>query len=224
VLAPPLTLLTAAARGAALAAFTLLTVAACGRERQPGSRPDDVVAPSAPAAPPAPLPPPPKPTPLAKEEMHLVVDVDARKVHVWRHGKRVATHAVAVGTAQWPTRRGEWQLVQVIWNPEWNPPRESWARTRQARRPGDPANPLGRVQLVYDPPRSIHGTNQPWTIGTAASHGSIRVTNAVGVKLGRQVMEATGATRSHAWYARVQAERGTKVIVDLPHPVPITVR
>jgi len=156
--------------------------------------------------------------------MHLVVDVDARKVHVWRHGKRVATHAVAVGTAQWPTRRGEWQLVQVIWNPEWNPPRESWARTRQARRPGDPANPLGRVQLVYDPPRSIHGTNQPWTIGTAASHGSIRVTNAVGAKLGRQVMEATGATRSHAWYARVQAERGTKVIVDLPHPVPITVR
>jgi lipoprotein-anchoring transpeptidase ErfK/SrfK len=173
---------------------------------------------------PAPPPPKPKPTPLAKEEMHVVVDVNARKVHVWRQGKRVATHGVAVGTAQWPTRRGEWQLVQVIWNPEWNPPRESWARTRQARRPGDPENPLGRVQLVYDPPRSIHGTNQPWTIGTAASHGSIRVTNAVGVKLGRQVMEATGANRGDAWYARVQAQRGTKVIVDLPHPVPITVR
>jgi lipoprotein-anchoring transpeptidase ErfK/SrfK len=221
VLAQPLTLHRAAARRAALATLAFLSFAACERARQPESRTEVGVTPAVLPTPPA---PPPKPTPLAKEEMHVIVNVDARKLHVWRHGKRVATHGVAVGTAQWPTRRGEWQLVQVIWNPEWNPPQESWARERQARRPGDPANPLGRVQLIYDPPRSIHGTTQPETIGTAASHGSIRVTNAVGVKLGRQVMEATGAKRSDEWYARVQAERGTKVIVDLPHPVPITVK
>jgi hypothetical protein len=156
--------------------------------------------------------------------MHLVVDVDARKVHVWRDGKRVATHGVAVGTAKWPTRRGEWQLVQVIWNPEWNPPRESWARTRQARRPGDPGEPA-RARAAGLRPAAQHPWHQP-----AVDHRHGRVARLHprhergGRKLGRQVMEATGATRSDAWYARVQAERGTKVIVDLPHPVPITVR
>jgi hypothetical protein len=94
----------------AFAALAFMTVTACERERRPEPR-TEVGAPPAPMeAPPVP-PPPPKPTPLAKEEMHVVVNVDARKLHVWRHGKRVATHGVAVGTTQWPTRRGEWQLV-----------------------------------------------------------------------------------------------------------------
>jgi lipoprotein-anchoring transpeptidase ErfK/SrfK len=161
--------------------------------------------------------------PLPIADVRIEVDTRARELHLRRGDALLATHPVAVGSAEWPTRTGEWHIVQVVWNPEWNPPDESWAEQRQPRKPGDPANPLGHAQLVYDPPRSIHGTNDPASIGKAVSHGSIRVTNAVAKELGRQLMEATGAGRGDAWYERVQRNRTEKVIVDLPMLVPIRV-
>jgi lipoprotein-anchoring transpeptidase ErfK/SrfK len=165
----------------------------------------------------------PPQTALPDPDMRIEVDLAARKLYVIRGGARVATHSVAVGSQKWPTQTGEWKIVQTVWNPEWTPPDESWAEEREPRKPGDPKNPLGRIQLVYDPPRSIHGTNQPSSIGKAVSHGSIRVTNEVGEQLAREVMEAGGAPKDEAWYASARANRTEKQIVDLPQPIPIRV-
>jgi hypothetical protein len=71
---------------------------------------------------------------------------------------------------------------------------------------GAPDNPVGRAQLVYDAPRSIHGTDEPESLGKAASHGSIRVANSVATKLARMVMEAGGVGKDGAWYERVQLQ------------------
>jgi lipoprotein-anchoring transpeptidase ErfK/SrfK len=157
-------------------------------------------------------------------DMRIEVDLASRQLHVMRGSERVATHSVAVGSQQWPTRTGEWSIGQVVLNPEWIPPDESWAEEREPRKPGDPKNPLGHAQLVYDAPRSIHGTNDPSSIGKAVSHGSIRVTNEVAVELARQVMEAGGAARDDAWFARARQNRSEKQIVQLPNPVPIRVQ
>ena len=165
----------------------------------------------------------PAPTPAPEPDMRIEVDLAARQLYVVKGGTRVATHPVAVGSAKWPTQTGEWRIVQAVWNPEWTPPDESWAEEREPRKPGDPKNPLGRIQLVYDPPRSIHGTNVPTSIGKAVSHGSIRVTNEVGVQLARMVMEAGGAPKDDAWVAQAQANRTEKQLVDLPNPIPIRV-
>jgi lipoprotein-anchoring transpeptidase ErfK/SrfK len=48
--------------------------------------------------------------------------------------------------------------------------------------PGGPNNPLGaRALYLYRGDRDtkfrLHGTNEPWTIGTAVSSGCIRLTN-----------------------------------------------
>jgi hypothetical protein len=170
-----------------------------------------------PAAPAAPTPPPPP-------DLHLEVDVAAREVHVYRGGQRIASHPVAVGTSKWPTRTGEWTVGQVIWNPRWVPPREEgWAEDEEEKEPGAADNPLGHAQLVYDAPRSIHGTNEPESLGKAASHGSIRVSNTVATELARLVMEAGGAGKDDAWYQRVQANRRERVEVPIPNPVPIRV-
>ena len=155
--------------------------------------------------------------------MRVEVDLTARKLHLYDGDRRIATHGVAVGSAKWPTKTGSWTISQVVWNPEWTPPDESWAEQREPRQPGDPRNPLGRAQLIYDPPRTIHGTNEPASIGKAVSHGSIRVTNAVAVKLARQLMEGTGAGKDAEWYRKTQASRTVKQIVDLPQRVPIRV-
>jgi lipoprotein-anchoring transpeptidase ErfK/SrfK len=129
-----------------------------------------------------------------------------------------------VGSTEWPTQTGEFQIRQVVWNPDWIPPNEEWARDEKPEQSGDPDNPLGRAQLVYDAPRSIHGTNEPASIGKAVSHGSIRMRNEDIVRLAREVMEAGGAQKDSSFIARVRRNRSTKEIVDLPTPVPIVIR
>lgn len=163
------------------------------------------------------------PVPLPIAEARVEVELATRKLRLYRGDSLVATHSVAIGSAEWPTRTGEWDIVQVVWNPEWTPPDESWAEEREPRESGDPNNPLGHAQLVYDLPRSVHGTNDPKSIGKAVSHGSIRVTNTVAKKLARELMEITGVVKDEAWYRETQARRSVKQIVDLPQRVPIRV-
>ena len=159
--------------------------------------------------------------PLA--DLRLEVDLAARRLYVIKGDRRLATHPVAVGSPEWPTKTGEWNVTQVVFNPEWIPPDETWAEQRERRAPGDPKNPLGAAQLVYDPPRSIHGTNEHASIGRAVSHGSIRLSNAVITQLARQAMEEGGVAKDDAWFQRVQANRAQKEVVDLARQIPIRV-
>jgi lipoprotein-anchoring transpeptidase ErfK/SrfK len=162
-------------------------------------------------------------TAVALSDLRLEVDLAARRLHVIKGDRRTASHPVAVGSPEWPTKTGEWYVRQVVFNPEWIPPDESWAEQRERRAPGDPKNPLGRAQLIYDPPRSIHGTNEPASIGKAVSHGSIRLSNAVVVQLARQALEEGGVTKDDAWFRRVQENPTQKEVVDLARQIPIRV-
>ena len=155
--------------------------------------------------------------------MRIEVDLAARKLYLFDGADTADTYSVAVGSQRWPTQTGDWKITQVVWNPEWTPPDESWAEQREPRKPGDPKNPLGRVQLVYDPPRTIHGTPERASIGKAISHGSIRMYNEEAAELGRKLMEATGVAKDSAFYRDVSRNKTEKVIVDLPGGVPIKV-
>jgi lipoprotein-anchoring transpeptidase ErfK/SrfK len=181
-------------------------------QAQRDSLPDQAAQPAQPA--PTPRPP----------DLRIEVDVGARQLHVYRGGQVVETHPVAVGSSEWPTPTGEWTIGQVIFNPRWIPPEESWAEDEEEVEPGDPENPLGRAQLVYAAPNSIHGTNEPESLGQAVSHGSIRVANDVAVRLARAVMEAGGAPRDEAWFAQAQRDSTQRQEVVIPNPVPIVVR
>lgn len=184
-----------------------------GVQAQPGATAQQPAAPAQPAPPP--MPPP---------DLRLEVNVAERELYVYRNDERIATHPVAVGTSEWPTRTGEWTINQVVFNPRWTPPKEeSWAKDEEVSEPGDPENPLGVAQLVYDAPRSIHGTNEPESLGKAQSHGSIRIANDVVRRLARQVMESGGARRDDAFFQQVQSNRTERVEVPIPNPIPIRV-
>lgn len=192
----------------------LITLAACA-----GSDGGQAEAPATPdtAAQVVQAPPPPPP-------LRLEVDVATRQVHVYRNDRLERSYGVAVGTSDWPTQNGEWTISQVVWNPRWvPPPDEEWADDEEEKDSGDPENPLGRVQIVYDAPRTIHGTNEPESIGKAASHGSIRMRNEEAAELARMVMEAGGAARDAAFFAEVERNRTRRYEVALPSPVPIRV-
>ena len=162
---------------------------------------------------------PPQPPP----DMRLEVNLAARELYVYRKDERVATYPVAVGSSEWPTPTGEWTIGQVVWNPRWIPPEEEWAEDEEVSEPGDPDNPLGHAQLVYRAPNSIHGTNEPASLGKAVSHGSIRVSNDVARKLAREVMEAGGAGKDEAWYRAARENRKERQDVAIPNPIPIRV-
>jgi len=162
-------------------------------------------------------------TPTDSNAMRIEVDLTKRQLTVYKGNQVAETHPVAVGSKEWPTQTGEWTIKQVIYNPEWIPPDETWAEEKDPRKPGDPKNPLGMAQLVYDPPRTIHGTDAPSSIGKAVSHGSIRMRNEDIVKLGQEVMAAGGAAKDDAWVQQARKNRTEKQVVDLPHPIPIRV-
>ncbi len=158
-------------------------------------------------------------------DIRVEVDITARRVRILdARGDTLAQHGVAVGSKEWPTRPGEWTITQVVLNPEWIPPTdESWAKDEKSSQPGDPDNPLGFAQLVYDLPRSIHGTNAPSSIGKAVSHGSVRATNESVLALATLLLERTGVERAAALVQEAQQDRSTKRVIDLPQLVPIRV-
>ena len=64
--------------------------------------------------------------------------------------------------------------------PDWTPPAEMLARRPDLPRfmPGGPDNPLGaRAMYLGSSLYRIHGSNEPWSIGTQVSSGCIRLRN-----------------------------------------------
>jgi lipoprotein-anchoring transpeptidase ErfK/SrfK len=103
----------------------------------------------------------------------IVVDVSQRRLRLFRSGKLAFETPVAVGASATPTPLGRFFVDERYVLPD-------------ARGPFGP-NALGisahsdalKDVWVEDGPIGIHGTNEPSSIGHAASHGCVRVANDV---------------------------------------------
>jgi lipoprotein-anchoring transpeptidase ErfK/SrfK len=110
----------------------------------------------------------------------IVIQRDSRRLKLFRPegpGKmrRVATFPVAVGMPAWPTPLGNLRIASMQRNPWWYPPNQPWAEGASPVPPG-PGNPLGTRWMGTNLGGiGIHGTYNPGSIGTAASHGCIRM-------------------------------------------------
>ena len=66
-------------------------------------------------------------------------------------------------------------VTEKVANPTWIPPNSPWAAGLEPVPPGA-SNPLGTRWIGTSAPLiGIHGTPQDWSIGSAASHGCIRM-------------------------------------------------
>lgn len=158
-------------------------------------------------------------------DLRFIVDKSDRKLQVLAGNRLIQTADVAIGTSKYPTKTGAWSIHRVDINPDWVPPKnEEWAKDETAKPPGDPENPMGRARLVYDEPRTIHGTDDTDSLGKRESHGSIRVANAVVLQLSEMVLKAGGAWQGPEWFARMTSERSKQFHIDLQHDVPVEVR
>lgn len=105
----------------------------------------------------------------------LIVKRGSRRLELWNGMRFVRRFPIAVGMAAHPTPLGRYRVVMKERNPTWNPPDSPWAAGLGPVPPG-PANPLGTRWIGTSAPGiGIHGTPAPSTVGTAASHGCIRM-------------------------------------------------
>lgn len=135
----------------------------------------------------------------------------------------VKKYDVAVGSKAHPTPTGRFTVRHIVWNPAWVPPNAGWAKGKQPAEPGDPKNPMRAVKIFFqEPDYYIHGTNDEGSIGEAASHGCIRMTESDAVELARYLMEQENLHHSDDWYANVvSSDKPTDV--RLPAGIPIAI-
>lgn len=112
---------------------------------------------------------------LRKLVGRIVVSIGQRKLRLIRNGHVVRTYRVAVGQPAYPTPLGTYKIVQKQKDPSWIPPSSPWAKGLGPIPPG-PGNPLGTRWIGTSAPAvGIHGTYADSSIGSAASHGCIRM-------------------------------------------------
>jgi lipoprotein-anchoring transpeptidase ErfK/SrfK len=155
----------------------------------------------------------------------LRVDLSERQLYVEQGGSTVATYTVTVGTSAHPTPRGKFGIKHIVWNPRWVPPDEAWAKNKTAKGPGEKGNPMGKVKLFFnEPDYYIHGTLTTSELGTAASHGCIRMRNSDVIELAGMVMKHGGAPVEEGFIRRMINNVRTTKQVRLQSAVGLTIQ
>lgn len=158
-------------------------------------------------------------TRAAVASLRLRADLSEKVLYVEEDGKVVKTYTFADGRSKYPTPRGRFMIDKVVWNPAWNPPAANWAKGKTAKDPGHPGNPMKLVKIFFrEPDYYIHGTDQVDTIGSAASHGCLRMDPLDAAELAIRVMEASGARKDSSWYQNA-IDKGETRTVRLPTKV-----
>jgi lipoprotein-anchoring transpeptidase ErfK/SrfK len=155
----------------------------------------------------------------------LRADLGARMIFVQRGDTTLKTYAVAVGLDRYPTPQGTFTISKIVWNPSWHPPPEAdWARGKKAKGPGEPGNPMKVVKIFFNEPDSyIHGTGDVESLGSAASHGCLRMDPSDVADLARLIMEHGGEPREENWFWRILHSRREEKVVYLSNPISLTI-
>jgi lipoprotein-anchoring transpeptidase ErfK/SrfK len=107
----------------------------------------------------------------------IVVNRGAFRLTLYKDLKPAKTYPIAVGQMGLETPAGLYHIQNKAVNPAWNVPKRPWAGDLAGRiiPGGAPNNPLKARWLGIFDGAGIHGTDAINSIGTAASHGCIRM-------------------------------------------------
>lgn len=104
----------------------------------------------------------------AQTTRQIIVSIPDRKLALVEDGEVKKVYSVAVGKQTTPSPTGEFQIVNRVKDP-------TYYHKGTVIGPGA-ANPLGNRWIgLNEKGYGIHGTNEPKSIGKAASHGCIRM-------------------------------------------------
>ncbi len=107
----------------------------------------------------------------------LVVNRSQFTLTLYKGLRRSKQYRIAVGKVGMETPAGLYSIQNKAVNPDWHVPDSDWAGDLAGKivKGTDPKNPIkARWMGIYDG-AGIHGTDADSSIGTAASHGCIRM-------------------------------------------------
>jgi lipoprotein-anchoring transpeptidase ErfK/SrfK len=159
----------------------------------------------------------------------IVIDHKGRQLFLVESPAEALRYPISVGREGFSWTGTEKISKTVNW-PDWRPPEEM--RMRDPRLPehmsGGLNNPLGAKALYLgNTLYRIHGTNDPKSIGRAASSGCFRMLNGHVIDLARRISIGTAVTvvsRLSAELERSVAEQVRDGVVRAPAPRPPTGR
>jgi lipoprotein-anchoring transpeptidase ErfK/SrfK len=112
----------------------------------------------------------------AKYSTVIAIDRPAFVLALYKHLKRVKTYTIAVGRQGLETPAGEYTVTDKQIDPSWHVPNSSWAGSLAGQViPPGPQDPLKARWIGITDGAGIHGTEELGSLGTAASHGCIRM-------------------------------------------------
>jgi len=108
----------------------------------------------------------------------IVVTLSKRQVALYNGEKLIKTYSCAIGQPGHETPVGNWKIVQKRKDPIWRNPGSEWAKDMPATIGPSASSPLGLRALNLNVSGiRLHGTVSINSIGTAASHGCMRMRN-----------------------------------------------
>jgi hypothetical protein len=108
---------------------------------------------------------------------YIVVNRPAFRLTVYDHLRTKKTYRVAVGQVGLETPAGLYHVQNKAINPAWHVPNSAWAGDLAGKviAGDDPENPIKARWLGIYNGAGIHGTDVTSSLGSAASHGCIRM-------------------------------------------------
>jgi lipoprotein-anchoring transpeptidase ErfK/SrfK len=108
----------------------------------------------------------------------ITIDQSNFRLRLFKRLKLSKSYGVAVGQPGYPTPNGLFSIANKAVNPTWTAPDRPWAGAyRNESVPGGSSeNPLKARWMGIVNGVGIHGTGDPGSIGSRASHGCIRMT------------------------------------------------
>ena len=118
-------------------------------------------------------------------EQVLLLDQSDYRLTLHVDGEPTKSWTVAIGMDEYPTPLGHYSVTLKRYMPTWvNPDPQGWGKDMPASIPPGLSNPLGVRALNWDVSGiRFHGTQAVDTLGTGASHGCVRLSNADIVEL-----------------------------------------
>jgi len=112
----------------------------------------------------------------AEYPSYLTLDRSTFTLRLWKHLKLAKTYTVAVGMEGLETPEGLYAIQEKEENPVWHVPTSDWAGSLAGQTiPPGPSNPIkARWMGIYEG-AGIHGTEETYSLGSAASHGCVRM-------------------------------------------------
>jgi lipoprotein-anchoring transpeptidase ErfK/SrfK len=112
----------------------------------------------------------------AEYPSYLTLDRSTFTLRLWKHLKLAKTYTVAVGMEGLETPEGLYHIQEKQENPSWHVPNSAWAGelAGQVIPPG-PEDPIKARWMGIFEGAGIHGTEELESLGSAASHGCVRM-------------------------------------------------